>query len=151
MNKIFTAIIALSLAMLGGCAAVPEPSFVAANQTQVPQTVVFATVVGVRPATIRTTEPLFGAAEGGIAGAVLGSFVGGGLGRTVAAVAGGIAGMAVGSKLEAAASSTQGEMLTLRLDDGRFIAVTQAKSKIAFKKGERVELVGTNHLRVMPT
>lgn len=148
MKKLLFAV--FTLAILGGCAAVPEPSFVGANRAQLAEPVVFGTVVGVRAATIRTTEPLFGAVEGGIAGAVLGSFIGNGLGRTVAAVAGGIAGMAAGSKLEAAASTTKGEMLTLKLDNGKYIAVTQAKSKIVFVKGERVEIVGTNRLRVMP-
>jgi outer membrane lipoprotein SlyB len=71
-----------------------------------------------------------------MAGAVLGGTVGSGRGSAVGAVVGTVAGEAA-----AQAGTRPALEITVRLDEGRVIAVTQPAGKESFKPGERVRVV----------
>ena len=71
-----------------------------------------------------------------MAGAVLGGTVGSGRGSAVGAVVGTVAGEAA-----AQAGTRPALEITVRLDEGRVIAVTQPAGKDSFKPGERVRVV----------
>jgi len=76
-----------------------------------------------------------------MAGAVLGGTVGGsGRGSAVGAVVGTVAG-AVAGEAAAQAGTRPALEITVRLDEGRVIAVTQPAGKDSFKPGERVRVV----------
>ncbi|MDI9237774.1 glycine zipper 2TM domain-containing protein [Lysobacter sp. LF1] len=76
-----------------------------------------------------------GAALGGIAGSTIG---GGRRANTAGAVAGAVAGGAVGNRM--ARGGRQGIEVTVELESGRTIAVTQEGSVNEFRVGDRVQV-----------
>jgi outer membrane lipoprotein SlyB len=108
------------------------------------QAVQFGTVESVRDVTIASGgSNIIGAIAGGVAGAALGHRMGEGNGNAVATVLGALAGGAVGEGVESAAGKSTGVEVTVRLDNGYVIAVTQGKDE-SFRVGDRVEVVGSN-------
>jgi outer membrane lipoprotein SlyB len=77
---------------------------------------------------------------GAVIGGTVGGSVGSGRGATVGAVIGSVAG-AVAGEAAAQAGTRPGLEITVRLDAGRVIAVTQPVGKESFKPGERVRVV----------
>lgn len=81
---------------------------------------------------------------GPMAGAVIGGTVGGEVGRGRGSAAGAVVGTVIGAVAgEAAAQSgTQpGLEITVKLDEGRTIAVTQRRDAATFKPGDRVRVL----------
>jgi outer membrane lipoprotein SlyB len=69
----------------------------------------------------RSNNSVLGAIVGGVAGAALGSTVGGGSGRTAATVLGGVAGAALGNQIarnQAGATTMPGYRITVQTDQG---------------------------------
>lgn len=91
-----------------------------------------------------------GSVIGGIAGAVLGSEVGGGSGQTVGGVAGAGVGAAAGGAVEQKIMNRQGVELTINLDDGETVIITQEHTeRESFAPGDRVKVVyGSDRTRV---
>jgi outer membrane lipoprotein SlyB len=71
---------------------------------------------------------------------VLGNEVGAGTGRTLATIGGAIAGAAAGSAIEEGATRQRGLEITVQLDSGRTVAVTQAADQ-SFVPGDRVRVL----------
>lgn len=90
--------------------------------------------------------PLVGAITGGI----VGNQMGGGRGNTLATLAGVGAGAVIGSAAEKGMTERQGIELTVRLDDGEVLAVTQEDTpRESFSRGDRVRvLYGSGRVRV---
>ena len=134
-TKILTA--AIAAALLAGCASLPpgmtgqypnSADVYTPGQSQQVQQVQLGTVLSVRSVRIAATgtQTGTGSALGALAGGLLGHSVGGGRGRTLATVAGAIGG-GIGGNLVAQHAYTQpGLEVTVKLDDGRLIDVTQA-------------------------
>lgn len=142
-------LLALLALLMGGCAQVPNADSFGANQAQVPMRVSFGRVLQVNTSKVRPGNTLTGTSEGALAGGVLGSFLGQGRGSVVGAVAGLIAGAVAGHLGEAAATTKAGQLVTVKLDNGRIMAVAQAG--ITFKRGQRVEVVYQGQkTRVLP-
>ena len=80
---------------------------------------------------------LGGAAAGGIAGSTVGSGKGSAIGAVVGAVVGGLAGAAA----EEGITRAQGVEVTLKMDNGEMLAVTQEDGGENFQPGERVRLL----------
>jgi outer membrane lipoprotein SlyB len=59
----------------------------------------------------------------------------------VAAVLGAVAGGVAGSALEEGATRTPGVEVTVRLDNGQYLAVVQADGGEGFRAGERVRVL----------
>ena len=87
---------------------------------------------------------------GGIAGGVLGNQVGGGSGRTLATLGGAGLGAVAGGATEQKIKNRQGVELTVDLDGGRTISVTQeANPRESFSVGDRVRVIyGSGRARV---
>jgi outer membrane lipoprotein SlyB len=84
-----------------------------------------------------------------MAGAVVGGAAGSSVGRGRGAAAGGVVGTVVGAVV--GESVAQGEPrkaleITVRLDEGRVIAVTQPPGKETFKTGDRVRVVSDGRI-----
>ena len=77
---------------------------------------------------------------GAVIGGTVGGSVGSGRGSTVGAVIGTVAG-AVAGEAAAQGAPRPGLEITVRLDGGRMIAVTQPAGKESFKPGDRVRVV----------
>lgn len=88
-----------------------------------------------------------GAVLGGIVGGVLGNQVGGGSGRKAATVAGAIAGGVVGNELEKDSRSAPVHELSIQMDDGRRLVVTQQDLN-GIREGSYVR-VSSNRARLL--
>ncbi|KRH78662.1 outer membrane lipoprotein pcp precursor [Ferrovum sp. JA12] len=112
------------------------------SQVRGEQSVRLGTVESVRNVRIQSDQPgIVGVLGGGVAGAALGSTVGGGNGNAAATVLGALAGAVAGNSVENNVETKDGVEVTVRLDSGYVIAVTQGADE-AFKVGERVQILG---------
>src|SRR5258706_1331608 len=84
--------------------------------------------------------PAAGAAGGGIAGSCVGQGRGSAVGAVVGAVAGGVAGQAA----EQGATRQVGYEITVKLDNGQLIAVTQGADEM-FRAGDRVRVLSDGY------
>ena len=135
---------ALALAwLLAGCASTPgddNPGARRAPQQQVEQKEYPGVVESVREVEMDSERsgiaPVGGAVIGGAAGSSVGRGRGAAVGGAVGTVVGAVAGEA------AAQEGTRRALeITVRLDDGRVVAVTQSADKESFKPGDRVRVV----------
>ncbi len=112
------------------------------GQVRGEQSVRIGTVESIRRVKIQSGEPgLVGTLGGAVAGAALGHTVGEGNGSVAATLLGTLAGGAAGQALEGATSEKDGVELTVRLDNGYVIAVTQGLDE-EFRVGDRVQVLG---------
>jgi outer membrane lipoprotein SlyB len=127
-----------ALLVLSGCASSLSGSAYERRQARTAHEVQYGVVEEVREVQIEGTKsgvgPMAGAAVGGIAAGSEGK--GGAIAGVLGAVAGGIAGAAI----EEGATRQKGLEITVKLDSGRFLAITQAADE-EFKKGERVRVL----------
>jgi outer membrane lipoprotein SlyB len=144
-NRVLAALSIAAVSLLAGCAnpGVMQSSALNYNtaQAQQAQQVQTGTVIAVLSVNIAPATTGIGALGGAAAGAALGSHVGGGRGSTAMAVIGALAGGVAGSAIEGHALAQQGYQITVRLDNGQSIAVTQA-ADVPVQVGERVQLIG---------
>lgn len=112
------------------------------GQVRGEQSVRIGTVESIRRVKIQSGEPgLVGTLGGAVAGAALGHTVGEGNGSVAATLLGTLAGGAAGQALEGVTSEKDGVELTVRLDNGYVIAVTQGLDE-EFRVGDRVQVLG---------
>ncbi|SCC94393.1 Outer membrane lipoprotein pcp [Thiomonas sp. X19] len=149
-------ITALAAALaLGGCAGVPpgmggqyqsSAYNYSASQAQQVQQVQLGTVLAVQQVTIHAGQAETGGGEalGAVAGGFVGSRIGQGTGSAVGAVVGALAGAAGGDLAASKAYAQPGLQITVRLDNGQTIAVTQA-ADVPIRVGQRVELLGSQY------
>lgn len=135
---ILTALVTTSL--LSGCPASMSASSYTRDQARTAQNVEFGTVQSVRTVQIEGTKSGVGTIAGGAVGGVLGNEVGAGTGRTLATIGGGLAGAVAGSAIEEGVTRQTGLEITVRLDDGGTMAVTQA-ADTPFAAGDRVRVL----------
>jgi outer membrane lipoprotein SlyB len=137
-----TAILLSLAAALGltGCPASMSGSTVSREDALNEMTVRMGVVDSVRLVQIEGTRTPVGAVAGGIIGGIAGSNMGRGSGATVGAVAGTVAGGVAGSAIEQGVTRQQGLEITIRLDNGQLIAVTQAADE-DFRPGDRVRVL----------
>lgn len=141
MKKIQGSAIALaSLLVLSACAPGQGANSYSRSQARTEQSVRMGTVEGVRVVRLEGTRSPIGTLAGGVVGGVAGSTVGGGRGSTIAAVIGAVAGGLAGSAIEEGVTRKEGVEVTVRLDNGNMIAITQEADE-QFKPGERVRVL----------
>ena len=134
--------VTVATAMLAGCA---QPGLGGGNytrgQVRGEQSVRIGTVENVRDVTIDArdtgTGTLAGAAIGGVAGSTL---VGGSWANAVGAIAGAVVGGIIGSAVEKNNNDRVGVEVTVRLEGGKMIAITQEKDE-DFRVGDRVRIL----------
>jgi outer membrane lipoprotein SlyB len=97
-------------------------------------------VDSVRNVLIEGTQSGVGAVAGGVVGGVAGSNVGQGRGSTVGSVLGAVLGGVAGQAIEEKVSKKDGLEITIKLDSGQIIAVTQEADE-QFHAGERVRVL----------
>ena len=141
MTRTIAATIGLTvIALLSACATGVGGDDYSRDQTRREQTVRLGVVDSVREVKVEGTRSGVGAVAGGAVGGVAGSTVGQGRGSTVGAVLGGVAGGVAGQAAEQGATRQTGLEITVKLDSGRLIAVTQAADEF-FKPGDRVRVL----------
>src|SRR3989344_1680661 len=130
MRKLFPVGVITTL-LLAGCGGDYER-----GQTRGVQEVQMGVVESVREVKIEGTKSGVGSTAGAVVGGVAGSEVGHGKGAVVGSVLGAVAGAAV----EEGPTRQKGVEITVKLDGGRMIAVTQAADE-EFKVGDRVRIL----------
>ena len=133
----FAAVAAL---ILTGCAGSQSGSAYSRSQTRGEMHVRMGVVESVRQVTIEGTQSGVGAAAGGVVGGVAGSDIGHGKGSTVGAVLGAVLGGVAGQAIEEKTTKKDGMEITIKLDSGQIIAVTQ-EADDQFRAGERVRVL----------
>ena len=142
LKQIFTIGALAAIALLSGCA---QPGLGGGDysraQVRGEQSVRLGTVESVRDVQIDAPRDGSGTLIGAALGGIGGSTVGGGskanaAGAIVGAVIGGIAGQAI----EKSANERKGVEVTVRLEGGKLVAITQEKDE-EFRVGDRVRIL----------
>jgi outer membrane lipoprotein SlyB len=132
------------LGLTQACETTPNASTVSSSQVGA-QHVHLGEVVALRPMEIKPGTTRVGAVTGAILGGIGGSQIGGGTAANVAGgVVGAVAGGLLGSAIQRGGQTQQGVEVTVRLESGEVIAVTQPGSVNEFRVGDRVRVVGDN-------
>lgn len=142
-----TATVAVVLAaglVLSGCPASMSGGAYSRNQAREAQEVRLGYVESVRQVLIEGTRSGVGAVSGAALGGVAGSTIGRGRGQVAGAIGGAVLGGLAGSAIEENATRQPGLEITVQLDNGRMVAVTQAADE-PFYPGDRVRvLIGSD-------
>jgi outer membrane lipoprotein SlyB len=133
----------IAAALLTGCVSSKSGDVYSRDQARREQTIRMGIIESVRPVTMEGTKsavgPMAGAAVGGIAGSTLGHGKGSAVTAVIGAVAGGLAGAAV----EEGVTRRQALEITVKLDNGQFLAIVQEGDAAEFRPGDRVRLLST--------
>lgn len=138
-----TATVAVVLAaglVLSGCPASMSGGAYSRNQAREAQEVRLGYVESVRQVLIEGTKSGVGAVSGAALGGVAGSTIGRGRGQVAGAIGGAVLGGLAGSAIEENATRQPGLEITVQLDNGRMVAVTQAADE-PFYPGDRVRVL----------
>ncbi|MDP2826529.1 MAG: glycine zipper 2TM domain-containing protein [Sulfuritalea sp.] len=148
-NRIFAvAIAAVTTLLLAGCAGSQSGSAYSRSQTRGEMHVRMGVVESVRTVSIEGTQSGVGAGAGAIVGGIAGSNVGQGKGSTVGSVLGAVLGGVAGQAIEEKTTKKDGLEITVKLDSGQIIAVTQEADE-QFRAGEKVRVLsGSGATRV---
>jgi outer membrane lipoprotein SlyB len=141
MKNILTYIlIAASAVVLTGCPAGLGSKDYSREQARKVQEVQMGVVESVRSVKIEGTKSAVGPIAGAVVGGVAGSTIGGGRGQVVGATVGAVLGGLGGAAAEEAITRQDGLEITIKLDSGRILAITQAADE-EFRVGDRVRLL----------
>ena len=141
MNKPFVvALIAVSTLLLAGCPAGLGGKDYSRSQARTVQEVRMGIVESVREVSIEGTKTPIGAGAGAVVGGVAGSTVGSGRGSVVGTTVGAVLGGLGGAAAEESVTRQKGVEITVKLDSGRLLAITQAADE-QFRVGDRVRVL----------
>jgi len=138
------AVVAAALA-LGGCATPVPGGYYYRGEALRAQSVELGVVESARPIVLQGPDTGLGAVSGATLGGIAGSAVGGGAGQAAAIVGGALLGGIIGNAVEVDANRRPGVEVTVRLDNGRMIAVVQEDAGDAFRPGDRVRVLSDGY------
>jgi outer membrane lipoprotein SlyB len=138
------AAIAAAVILLQGCAPGLGSGSYTREQARREQSVRMGVVESVREVQIEGTRSGIGPAAGAIVGGIAGSSVGQGRGSAVTAVLGGVAGGIAGQAAEQAGTRRTGLEITVKLDNGQMVAITQEPDQ-TFRPGDRVRILSDGY------
>ena len=142
------------VAVLAGCAGMVPADGVGAGdynsaQSRSAQDVQFGTIESIRHVQISGStqaSSMVGTGVGAVMGGALGSLMGGGRGSMLATALGAVGGGVAGNAIEKHVSTQLGDQITVRLDSGRTVAITQKAAPVGvFRRGDRVQVLTDNH------
>ena len=141
-NILTAALVSLSIVILSGCATSLGGGTYSRDQARQEQTVRTGIVESVREVQIEGTRSMAGAVAGGVAGGIGGSYMGDGTLGALGAVLGAVGGGLLGQAVEEGVTRRKGVEITVKLDNGSLVAITQeAEANETFKPGERVRIL----------
>ena len=144
MNPKTLIIIGIS-AVLAVCAAGKSGDVYTRDQVRQVQTYRIGYIEGVREIRIEGTKTPIGTAAGAVVGGVAGSSVGNGKTGQIGAVVGAVVGGMVGAATEEGITRENGFEFDIRMEDGSYISVVQAKAvkDETFAVGDRVRIINS--------
>lgn len=110
------------------------------EQARREQTVRMGYVESVREVKLEGTRTGVGPAAGAVAGGVAGSSIGHGRGAALGTIAGAVVGGIAGQAAEQSFTAKRGVEVTVKLDNGQMVAITQEADE-TFRPGDRVRLL----------
>ena len=132
---------------MAGCAS--RGTLVDRNQVGAMQRIELGTVESVKLVTVEgNPNGYIGTLGGATVGHAALAGVGQGTGNELARAGGAIVGAVAGRQVEKVATRKAGEMITVRLDSGQTVVVTQEQGEIPFGTGERVRVLAGGLSRV---
>ncbi len=140
MKKITVLLLASTTLFVAGCAGGLGGKDYSRDQARSVQEVQMGVIQSVRTVKIEGTKSVVGPAAGAVVGGVAGSTVGGGRGSIVGATLGAVLGGVGGAAAEEAITRKDGVEITVKLDSGRVLAITQAADE-EFRVGDRVRVL----------
>ena len=133
---------------VAGCTFPSSRRTVPTAQANVLQRSELGTVTSVREVNIEGQKGNLGMYGGGLMGAAAASG-GRGVGGAVVQATGAVVGAVAGQAVEEVATRKRAQEITIRLDDGSVVSVTQESSTGLFRDGDRVSVMnGGGHARV---
>lgn len=143
MKKIVAVCLTVMLLILfTGCQTPLTSSSYQRQDARQMQTVLLGTVLSVNDVTIEGKPGAIGTISGAAAGVAVGQSIGQGTGKTAATIIGGAAGAIAGGVAEQKITTKKGIEITVKLDDGRTVAVVQEQSPGEFfKPGDAVQIL----------
>lgn len=136
------ALIGLSTVILSGCATGLGGSTYSRDQARQEQSVRTGVVESVREVQLEGTRSGVGAVAGGVTGGIGGSYMGDGTLGALGAVLGAVGGGLIGQAVEEGVTRRKGVEITVKLDNGSMVAITQeVEASETFKPGERVRIL----------
>ena len=152
-TALFLAALLVTVPVFGGCAPSVGGHDYTVSGAQEGYEVQYGTVQSVSTVKINNEndgKTAIGAVGGGVLGGVLGNMIGGGRGNTLATVIGAGAGALLGGAGSQVVGNQTGVQVTVKLDNGRTLAVVQG-ADISFAPGQRVQVItGHGTTRVVP-
>ncbi|MDO9221115.1 MAG: hypothetical protein Q7T90_08815 [Thiobacillus sp.] len=139
-SRLSLVFVAAAVVVLGGCASGTGGKDYSREQARTVQDVQMGVVELVREVNIEGTKTPIGAGAGAVVGGVAGSTIGSGRGSVVGATVGAVLGGLGGAAAEEGVTRQKGVEITIKLDSGRIIAITQAADE-AFRVGDRVRVL----------
>ncbi|MDO8541613.1 MAG: hypothetical protein Q7S40_14340 [Opitutaceae bacterium] len=133
-------LIAVIAAGLAGCTFPSSRRIIPRGQANVLQRSDTGVVTSVREVTIEGERSNLGMYGGGIIGAAAASG-GRGVGGAIGVAAAGVTGAVVGHATEEAVTRKRAQEITIRLDDGSTVVVTQESATGLFQDGDRVRVM----------
>jgi outer membrane lipoprotein SlyB len=140
INKFSVAVVLSASVLAVGCATGVGGGDYSRAEVRTEHTVRLGTVESVRSVTIEGTRSGIGPAAGAVVGGIGGSTIGHGRGSAAAAVLGAVVGGVAGQAAEQAGTRKAGVEITIKLDNGNLVAITQEADE-TFNPGERVRIV----------
>lgn len=142
MKNSLILIFLISVLGLAGCASNLSGESYSRAEARTVQQVEYGVIESLRPVKIEGTKTPIGSGAGAIVGGIAGSSVGGRKTGQVMAVIGAVAGGLAGAAIEEGVTRTQGVEFTIRMEDGRTVAIVQALSpNERFSVGDRVRVI----------
>lgn len=126
--------------VLGGCASSMSGGAYPRAQARQAMEVKMGVVESVRQVQLEGTSSGVGTVAGAAVGGVAGSNIGEGKGAIIGTILGVVAGGLAGSAIEEGTTKKLGLEITVKLDDGRLMAVTQEADE-EFRPGDRVRVL----------
>lgn len=130
----------LTAVLLSACASGLGSGDYEREQARGVQEVQMGVVESVREVKLEGTKSGIGTGAGAVVGGLAGSELGHGRGSVAGTILGAVAGGVAGSAIEEGTTKQKGIEVTVKLDGGRMIAVTQGADE-QFKVGDRVRIL----------
>jgi len=144
MKNILILLLVFTATGLAGCASNLSGDSYSRSEARTAQQVEYGVIAQLRPVKIEGTKTPLGAGAGAIIGGIGGSTLGGGKGSAVMAVLGAVAGGMAGAAVEEGVTRTQGVEITVKLNNGRTVAIVQGLSEHEkFVVGDRVRVISS--------
>ncbi len=149
MKKLFVIIIALTSAILAGCAGNVSPDTYESGEVGVVSRTHKGTIIAKRVINIDNPSGAGGLA-GTVAGAAAGSMIGGNTATNIVGATGGaVAAGIIGHQIDKAVNKRAGYEYIIKLQDDKTIAITQEKS-IQLAVGQKVIVIYGAMTRIVP-